>query len=154
MYHVVPEDPESPDARSLIDSLSKALHAITGDSGRSSFDPADVRGERALFVVARDAQGRAVGCGAFRPLHAHVAEVKRMHALEGTRGVGTTVLRHLEAAATAMGYREFWLETRRVNTRAVAFYVDRGYSPITSFGPYTNRPEAICLGKRLIFPCV
>jgi ribosomal protein S18 acetylase RimI-like enzyme len=153
MFRITPEDPETPDARTLIDGLSDTLRSITGDSGRSSFDPADVRGEKALFVVARDGEGRAVGCGAFRPLQSGVAEVKRMYALPHTRGVGSAVLRHLEAQATAMGYIEFWLETRLVNTRAVAFYEKRGYARIARFGPYVDRPEAVCLGKRLVFPC-
>ncbi len=82
------EDPGTPDAIALIDELSAALAAITGDSGRSSFDADDVRAARACFAVARNANGEAVGCGAFRPLADGVAEVKRMYARPGNPGTG------------------------------------------------------------------
>jgi GNAT superfamily N-acetyltransferase len=152
MYRIAAEDPDSPDASRLIDALSETLRSLTGDSGRASFDSADVRGSAALFVVARDAAGRAVGCGAIRPLQPGVAELKRMFAVPGTRGVGTAVLRHLETEGVRLGYREFWLETRLVNARAIAFYEGRAYARIQSFGPYVDRPEAVCLGKRLGAP--
>jgi len=68
MRSITPEDPASTAAAGLIDALSETLARITGDSGKSSFDANDVRGTRALFVVARDAAGKPVGCGALRPL--------------------------------------------------------------------------------------
>jgi hypothetical protein len=77
------EDPASAEANLLIAELSATLAHITGDSGRSSFDPEDVRGPKACFVVARDRAGQAVGCGALRPLKADIAEVKRMYARPG-----------------------------------------------------------------------
>jgi GNAT superfamily N-acetyltransferase len=152
MVRITREDPESPDARALIDGLSETLRAITGDSGRSSFDASDVRGASAMFVVARNAEGSAVGCGAFRPLQPGVAELKRMFALPQTRGVGRALLHHLEAEAVRLGYTALWLETRLVNKRAVAFYEAQGYVRIASFGAYVGREEAACFGKRLTFP--
>lgn len=149
MYCITPEDPESPDASRLIEALSRTLASITGDSGQSSFDPNDVRGPRSLFVIARDATGRAVGCGAFRPCAEDIAEVKRMFAVPGTRGVGTAILAALERKASNLGYAEFWLETRLVNQRAVAFYEARGYKRIPNFGKYAGRPEAVCFAKTL-----
>jgi hypothetical protein len=97
------EDPATPDASALIEALSETLASITGDGGKSSFDPEDVRGERARFVVARTSGGNAVGCGAFRPLQNGVAEVKRMYSMPGTKGVGHAVLLHLEQEAAALG---------------------------------------------------
>jgi ribosomal protein S18 acetylase RimI-like enzyme len=72
-----------------------------------------------------------------------------MYARPGTRGVGTAILHHLENQALRAGYAEIWLETRRVNTRAVSFYVRHGYRQVPNFGRYVGRPEAICLGKVL-----
>lgn len=63
--------------------------------------------------------------------------------------MGTAVLQYLEAEAALMGYAELWLETRRVNIRAVGFYHSRGYQEIPNFGKYVGRPEAICLAKHL-----
>jgi GNAT superfamily N-acetyltransferase len=140
-------DPDDADARALLGELSDTLQAITGDSGRSSFSAADVRGAGSRFVVARDAAGRAVGCGALRPLQPGVAELKRMYAQPGSRGVGLAVLAYLEAAARELGYREIWLETRAVNQRALAFYARHGYRRIENFGRYAGNAAAVCLGK-------
>jgi len=140
-------DPDDADAQVLLCELSDALQAITGDSGRSSFSADDVRGPRSRFVVARDADGRAVGCGALRPLQPGVAELKRMYARPGSRGVGAAVLAHLESAARELGYRAVWLETRAVNARALAFYARHGYGRIENFGRYAGNAAAVCLGK-------
>lgn len=141
--------PDSDEARGLLDALSDTLAAITGDSGRSSFDPADVRGPGARFVIARDASGEAVGCGAYRPLQPGIAELKRMFARTRSGGIGRSLLAELEHSAAADGYRELWLETRRVNLTAVAFYRAHGYREIPNFGRYIGRPEAICFSKTL-----
>ena len=147
-------DPGSPDALLLMAELSAVLAAITGDSGQSSFDADDVRGPLACFAVARlapqgDADGDALGCGAFRPLEAGVAEVKRMYARPGHAGVGSAVLAFLEKEAAALGYQALRLSTRRVNTRAVVFYAARGYRIIPNFGRYAAKPESVCFEKQL-----
>ena len=145
MYCIVsPEDPATDDAQALIDELSAVLAGITGDSGRSSFDPNDVRGEHARFVVARDVDDRAVGCGAIRPLPEGIAELKRMYARPGTAGVGSAVLAHLEAAAKDIGYSVLRLETRQVNHRAVSFTNVTAIpaSRISASTPATPRPSA------------
>jgi GNAT superfamily N-acetyltransferase len=148
-YRVAPEDPATPEAHALLEALSDTLAAITGSSGKSSFNADDVRGPRSVFAVARAASGEPVGCGAFRPLSEDVAELKRMYAVPGTHGVGTAVLHWLEAQASQLGYSQLWLETRRVNERAVRFYEARGYRPIPNFGKYAGRPEAVCFAKPL-----
>jgi GNAT superfamily N-acetyltransferase len=153
MLTISPEDPTSADAQALMEELSSTLAHITGDSGKASFDPDDVRVARACFVVARDAEQRAVGCGAFRPLQEGIAEVKRMYSRPGTSGVGSAILAYLEAAAAGFGYRTLWLETRLVNERAVSFYQRRGYRRIPNFGKYVGSPKAVCFEKRLLSSC-
>lgn len=141
--------PFSPDAASLMDELSECLEAITGSSGRGSFDPEDVCSGRSLFVVARNQNGEAVGCGAFRPMNDTTAEVKRMYAKNKGCGTGTKLLAYLEQRARTMGYTAIRLETRAVNTRAVAFYERNGYQRIHGYGKYENRPEAVCFEKSI-----
>nr|WP_315256248.1 GNAT family N-acetyltransferase [uncultured Duganella sp.] len=143
------EDPTATESVQLMDELSSALQAITGDSGRASFDAADAVGPAACFVVARDEGGRAVGCGALRPLQPGVAEIKRMYARHGTSGVGSAVLRFLETEAATLGYQAVWLETRLVNRRAVDFYEARGYTRIANYGKYIGNPLAVCFEKPL-----
>jgi ribosomal protein S18 acetylase RimI-like enzyme len=147
------EDPGTPDAIALIDELSAALAAITGDSGsgsgRSSFDIEDVRAARARFAVARNASGHAVGCAALRPLAGDIAELKRMFARPGNPGTGSALLAFMEAEAVALGYRTIWLETRAINARAVGFYLAHGYTPIPNYGKYAGNAEAVCLARQL-----
>lgn len=143
-----PADPESVEARALIAELDAALAAICGDSGSGSFDPADVRGPSAVLLIARDAQGNALGCGALRPLAPGVAELKRMYARPGS-GAGLVLLTALEAQALTFGYRRLCLSTRRVNVKALAFYARNGYVPVEHYGRYVGRGESVCLGKRL-----
>jgi GNAT superfamily N-acetyltransferase len=143
-----PLDPESAEARVLIAELEAALAAICGDSGSASFDPNDVRGPGAVFLVARDDAGVALGCGALRPLAPGVAELKRMYARPGS-GAGRFLLAELEAQALTFGYRELWLSTRRVNARALAFYERHGFLPVENYGRYAGREASICLGKPL-----
>jgi GNAT superfamily N-acetyltransferase len=145
-------DPDSEQAQALVTELSAALAAITGASGAASFAIADVRVPRSLFVIACGDDGSLLGCGALRPLGGDldaIGEIKRMYARPGTEGVGTALLAHLERAAASFGYQELWLETRRGNTRAVAFYLARGYRAIPNYGKYIGRSEALCFGKRL-----
>ena len=148
MFAIAPTDPDSPDARTLLTELGAALAGITGSDGSASFDAADVRGPRACFLVARAPDGSPAGCGALRPLADGAAELKRMYARPGS-GAGAHLLAALERQALAFGYRELWLETRRVNLRAVAFYEKHGYRAIPNFGKYVGRVEAVCLGKRV-----
>ena len=142
-------DPTSPESRQLLEALSQTLQRITGSSGTASFDVRDVQDERACFAVARLDTGEAVGCGALRPLAPGIAELKRMFAVPGSQGVGQVLLAFLEQQARAFGYEQLWLETRRVNERALRFYDRHGYVVIDNFGRYVGRPEAVCLGKRL-----
>lgn len=90
-----------------------------------------------------------MGCGGYRPLEPGVAEIKRMYARPGTRGVGAALLAALERRARADGYAAVRLETRRVNGRAVAFYARSGYAPVLAWGRYIGRPDAACFGKSL-----
>lgn len=149
MVEVLIADPESPESQLLLAALSARLQQITGSSGAASFQVSDVQVEGACFVIARQSDGQAVGCGALRPLEPGVAELKRMFAMPGSKGVGSTILGFLEHKACEFGYNQLWLETRKVNLHAVSFYQRHGYHPIASFGRYIGRTEAICLGKLL-----
>jgi GNAT superfamily N-acetyltransferase len=148
VFAVAPADPDSAEIRALLGELGAALAAITGSDGTASFDAADVRGERACFLVVRCADGLAAGCGALRPLGDGVTELKRMYARPGS-GAGRFLLDALERQAVAFGYGEVWLETRKVNVRAVAFYQKHGYCIIPNYGKYVGLDEAVCLGKTL-----
>jgi ribosomal protein S18 acetylase RimI-like enzyme len=143
------EDPETPDALALMEELSDTLESVTGRSGRTSFDPGDVRVPGSLFVVARGEDGAALGCGAFRPLAEGVAEVKRMYARCKDKGIGTEILSYLENKARESGYGALWLETGVENVKGVRFYKRMGYKVMPNFGKYAGNEASICFEKRL-----
>lgn len=150
MLHITSEDPTTDDAAALLRELTAILHAITGDGGASSFDPGDLHDPGSCFVVARDDDGTALGCGALRPMDAAVAELKRMFARPGRTGVGRQVLAHLEAQAVRLGYHTLRLSTRIVNARAVRFYERAGYVRIAGFGKYAGSTVSVCFEKTLV----
>lgn len=149
MITVEKSDPLSPDSYSLIEKLSAELAAITGDSGKSNFAIDSMDGDRSLWVLARNKNSDAIGCGAIRPLTENIAELKRMFSDRSIPGVGKALLNFLEKSAKNMGYAELWLETREVNYKAVNFYKNNGYVSIENYGPYIGREEAVCFSKVL-----
>lgn len=132
----------------LQEELSLCLQQLTGSSGRASFD-ASAFGERDIFLLARDAANNAVGCVALRELSPDVGEIKRMYARPATQGVGAQLLHALETHARANGYQQLWLETRKINQRAVAFYLRNGYQTRENYGRYVGRDDAVCFEKIL-----
>lgn len=102
-----------------------------------------------FFAVARNTHEEAIGCGAVRTMDAQTGEVKRVYAKEKGKGIGGKILRFLEEESRKLGYQTLRLETRRINKRAVQFYLSKGYKEIPNYGHYQNRPEAICFEKSL-----
>lgn len=149
MITVEKSDPLSSDSRHLIEKLSAELASVTGDSGKSNFTIASLDEDRALWALARNSRGNAIGCGAIRPLTETIAELKRMFSDRSSAGIGHALLTFLEASARSMGYNELWLETRHINHKAVNFYKKNGYVRIENYGPYVDREEAVCFAKSL-----
>lgn len=149
MITVEKSDPFSPESHRLIEMLSAELAAITGNNGKSNFTVEAMKGDKALWVLAKNVDGAAIGCGAIRPLTHNIAELKRMFSDRSVAGVGNALLTFLETSAKEMGYLELRLETRHINHRAVNFYQKNGYVRIENYGPYTDREEAVCFSKAL-----
>ncbi|MDF7651812.1 GNAT family N-acetyltransferase [Pantoea sp. Al-1710] len=149
MITVEKSDPLSSESHRLIELLSAELATITGDNGKSNFAVETMSDEKAVWALAKNSQGRVVGCGAIRPLTQNIAELKRMYSDRSESGVGSALLTFLEKSAKEMGYTELRLETRHINHRAVNFYNKKGYIRIANYGPYIGRTEAVCFSKTL-----
>jgi len=141
------EDPLSDDAISLMDNLSTVLKEITGDSGNSSFNIDDLKKSKSFFLIARNQTNVALGCGSVRQLKEKVGEIKRMYSK--APGIGTEILQELEKRAIKFGYEILKLETRKVNEKAVEFYLKNNYQIINNYGKYIGREDAICFQKVL-----
>lgn len=143
---------DHPQAIAMQEQLSATLLARYGSDGKAGF--ADFPAAGSAFAVAFDVEGRAVGCGALRPLpgEADAGEIKRMHASIPGQGIGAAVLAFLESQARGFGYRALKLSTRWANEGAIAFYRAQGYAVCAPFGSYASRPECACLAKALDAP--
>lgn len=103
-------------------------------------------------VVVAYQEGRAVGCGAIKPLEeAGTVEVKRMWVEPAARGHGiaTAVLAALEGWARELGYARCILETGKKQPEAIALYHKNGYERIANYGQYLHVENSVCFGKPL-----
>ncbi|SDM84839.1 Acetyltransferase (GNAT) family protein [Geodermatophilus siccatus] len=149
---LVPAAWDDPDVQRLTAAQQAELRARYEGGQEPGTPPsaADV----AVVLVARDAGGEAVGCGALRPLGDDVAEIKRMYVLPAARGRGLSklVLAGLEAAARDRGWTTLRLETGPRQPEAVALYEGAGYRPIPAFGPYVDDADDSLFYERVLDP--
>lgn len=119
--------------------------------GRDDHEPGGAPSAVEVFLLARDADGRAVGCGALRALDESSAEIKRMYVDPSARGTGvaTAILRALEQRAREQGWTELRLETGTEQPDAVRFYEREGYHEIPPFGVYVGSPISRCFARPL-----
>ncbi|MCC3765218.1 GNAT family N-acetyltransferase [Glycomyces sp. TRM65418] len=115
--------------------------------------PAPSSEDIAVFLVAVDPRGEAVGCGALREIDAATAEVKRMYVTPASRGTGAAraILTALEATARERGWTTLRLETGDEHHQPDAnrFYEREGYHRIPRFGHYVDSEISNCYEKRL-----
>lgn len=132
------------DVRRLTAAQQAELRARYDGDGEPGTPPsaADV----SVVLVARDADGTAVGCGALRALGGDAAEVKRVYVVPAARGRGVSklLLAGLEDAARSRGWTTLRLETGPRQPEAIGLYEGAGYRPIPAFGAYVDAPDAGC----------
>ncbi len=143
-YVLAPATWDDPEVRALTAAQQAELRARYDGDTEPGTPPsaADV----AVVVVARDADGTPLGCGALRELGPGVAEVKRMYVVPPARGRGVSraVLTALEAAAVERGWSTLRLETGPRQPEAIGLYESAGYRAIEAFGDYVDEPDAGC----------
>lgn len=147
---IVPEDPLSALAASLVDELYDELVERYGDPGNGPFRPEDVTGPRSVFLVAR-LDGRVVGCGGLREEAPDIAEVKRMYVRPEARGegLGRRLLVELEGQAVRMGFKRIRLETGIPQPEALGLYESSGYRRIPNYGEYKDDSRTVSFEKDL-----
>jgi GNAT superfamily N-acetyltransferase len=122
-----------------------ALLAAYVEEMQASFDfqisrgmpttPADFEPGHGRFLVVRDEDGTAIGCGGVRLLDPATAEVKRMW-LDPTargRGLGRDLLAALERAAVDLGAERGVLDTFDLLGPAMALYRSAGWQEVAAY---------------------
>jgi DNA-binding MarR family transcriptional regulator/GNAT superfamily N-acetyltransferase len=109
-------------------------------AGAHAADAVAVGDGTGVFVVATS-DGLPVACGGLQLLTATTSEIKRMwvHPQWRGAGLGSRLLRHLEAVAVELGYETVRLDTNGTLTEAIALYEWAGYRRIAR---YNDNPYA------------
>jgi GNAT superfamily N-acetyltransferase len=150
--HSGPEPFDSPDVQALCAAQQAEMHGIYGEADigptreAPMFEPPD-----GVFLVLRDDDGRAVGCGGVARFDETRSELKRMFVVPEARGrgLGRRLLVELEEEARQLGYVGVVLETGDLQPEALGLYRSSGYEPIPCYPPYSERSLSLCFEKRL-----
>ncbi|MFP5391717.1 MAG: GNAT family N-acetyltransferase [Gammaproteobacteria bacterium] len=153
--HVAFETPDQPEVIALIGELDAYLYALYPAESVYALDISALLQPNVLFAVARDGEGKAVGCAAM-VINDGYGELKRMFVKPAARGLGAArrVLGLLEAEAAARGLARLALETGPAQQEALALYEGNGYTRCERFGDYPDDPYSIYMHKPLGKPTV
>jgi len=143
------ESADQPEVIALIAELDAYQDTLYPPESRHALDLAALTQPQVLFAVARDAAGRAMGCGAI-VLSAEYGEIKRMFVSPAARGQGLArrLLTRLEAEAAARGCGLLRLETGPYQPEALGLYARCGYARCGPFGGYADDPLSVFMEKR------
>ena len=150
MISIAFESPDQAEVVALIAELDLYQSALYPPESHHALDLTSVAAEQILFVVARDANGIAVACGAV-VLNAEYGEIKRMYVRPANRGEGLArrMLNMLESAAKKSNCNLLKLETGPYQPEALALYAIFSYERCGPFGHYTNDPLSVFMQKTL-----
>jgi GNAT superfamily N-acetyltransferase len=111
------------------------------EAGSTTADPAELSPPQGLFLVVREDDGTAVGCGGLKLLDPTTVEIKRMwlHASTRGRGLGALLLDALEEAARELGATNGVLDTNATLETAIAMYRRHGWADVAA---YNDNPYA------------
>lgn len=138
---------DNEDFRGLVVLLDKDL--ATRDGDEHAFYAQFNTIQNIQHVVVCYADGKAIGCGAFKPYDETSVEIKRMFVQPGYRGhgVGLNILKELELWALECGYGNCVLETGKKQPEAISLYQKAGYQVIKNYGQYENVENSVCMLK-------
>ncbi|MDO9193457.1 MAG: GNAT family N-acetyltransferase [Undibacterium sp.] len=148
------ESPDQPDVISLIAELDAYQSALYPPESHHALDLTSVAAAQMFLVVARDAAGLAIACGAvvLPPEYGDgYGELKRMYVRPAHRGlhIATEILTVLEFAAKKSGCTLLKLETGPKQPEAIRFYASCGYRQCGPFGAYGNDPLSIFMQRNI-----
>lgn len=102
------------------------------------------------FLVARDAEGRALATGALK-VFGDWAEIKRMWVEPEARGLGLSrlMLGRILEEACELGVSTLRLETGAVSHAALALYRSSGFVERPPFADYEPDPNSVFLERQI-----
>jgi putative acetyltransferase len=121
--YITQESPDQPEVIALITELDAYQDTLYPADARYALDLASLKKSNVIFVVARDGEGIAVGCGAV-VITDSVGELKRVYVRPESRsqGVARSVLIELETSSSRAGCDELLLDSGKGMARAMLFF--------------------------------
>ena len=137
------ETPLQDDVRRLVAALNDHLLPLSPIEFQFKLTVEQMAGADTTVFVARDAEDRAIGCGALKVHSDELGEVKRMFTDPAVRGqrVGSALLAAIVALARNKGLSQLMLETGTGPGFAEAqrLYTRSGF---TQRGPFLDYPDS------------
>jgi putative acetyltransferase len=117
----------------------------------NQLDSADDLAQMHVRLLGAFEHSNLLGCGAVKRMPGGYGEIKRMYVSPHARGkgVGTALIRTLEAHLVAANILVARLETGIHSHAALALYRKCGYEERSPFGNYRANPYSIYMEKRL-----
>jgi len=145
------ETPDQLEVIALIAELDAYQDTLYPAEARYALDLEALKRPNVTFVVARNAVGAAIGCGAVVADEQGYGELKRMYVRPDSRGAGVArqIISELERSAAEAGCTELLLETGPYQPEALLFYGRQGYLRRGAFGAYPDHPLSVFMGKPL-----
>ncbi len=136
---IVPERPDTPDAKLLIDELETQLAPFYPAASRHGYSVEKLIEQGVIFFVTRRDEIPA-GCGGIQFFGAEYGEIKRMFVRPQFRGLGLArlMLNHLEMQARERNIHLLRLETGIHQKEAIGLYEQCGFQTIPPFGEYVE----------------
>jgi GNAT superfamily N-acetyltransferase len=148
---IEPADPRSAEVEALVAAYVAELQAMFDYQTERGMPttPADFDPGRGSFLIVREDDGTAIGCGGVRLLDPATAELKRMwlHPSSRGRGLGRALLAALEQAAVDLGASRGVLDTFDVLIPAMALYRNAGWQQVPAYN--ANRQATHWFAKDL-----
>lgn len=144
------ETPDQPEVRAMLEQLDAYCAALYPAESNHLMDIASLLAGDVLFLVARDVEGKAVGCAALVNRGGY-GEVKRMYVDPARRrgGAGRQLLEQLVMFARMSGLQVLRLETGIHQPEAIALYERAGFVRCEPFGDYQSDPLSLFMEKPL-----
>lgn len=140
-----------PDFVFLCGKLDHDLNEMVGgNSNRKEYEKYNNR-DSIHHVIVAYSNNEPIACGSFKMFDEEHAELKRIYTDSRFRnmGLGTEIIRRLEASAKMKGYRWCILETGKDFEPARHMYEKLGYKVIPNYGQYANKPLSVCMEKKI-----
>lgn len=148
------ETPLQDDVRALVEGLNAHLLPLSPLEFQFKMTVEQMAGPDTTVFVARDEDGKAVGCGALKMHEDGVGEVKRMFTLPEVRGkrVGSVLVDAIVDQARAKGISRLVLETGTGPGFAGAWrlYENSGFTRCGVVLDYPDSEYSAFIEKRLV----